>query len=56
MSTNFVVGGDKMKYKFLDEFKEESEDFYSEKVLEESVEDDEISGMEEGFMRGYLGN
>lgn len=46
-----------MKRKFLGELEEEGkEDFYSEKVLEESVEDDEINGMEEGFMRGYLGN
>ena len=33
---------------------EEEEDFYNEKVLEEYVEDDEISGNEEGFMIGYL--
>ena len=32
----------------------EEEDFYNEKVLEECVEDDEINGMEEGFMIGYL--
>ena len=37
-------------------FPEESEeDFYSEKVLEESMEDDEINSIEEGFMMGYLG-
>ena len=29
-------------------------DFYSENFLEESMDDDEISGMEEGFMMGYL--
>ena len=34
---------------------EESEgDFYNETSLEESIEDDEIDSMEEGFMRGYL--
>ena len=41
-----------MKNEFLDE--NEEEDFYSEKVLEESVEDDEINGVEEGFMIGYM--
>jgi len=40
-----------MKQTFLDEFEE---DFYNEKHLEESVEDDEISAREEGFMIGYL--
>lgn len=36
-------------------FPEESEeDFYSEKFLEDSAEDDEINSREEGFMRGYL--
>ena len=30
------------------------EDFYSEKILEESMEDDEIDSIEEGFMLGYL--
>lgn len=44
-----------MKQKFLDEFEEPVEDFYNLKNLEESVEDDEINGMEEGFMIGYLG-
>ncbi|MEK6942923.1 MAG: hypothetical protein AABX00_02565 [Nanoarchaeota archaeon] len=34
-----------------DEFQE---DFYSSNFLEESMDDDEISGIEEGFMRGYL--
>ena len=35
---------------------EESEgDFYSEKILGEYVEDDEIDSLEEGFMIGYLG-
>ena len=32
----------------------EDEDFYSESALEESIEDDEINGLEEGFMMGYL--
>ena len=41
-----------MKELFSDEIEEE--DFYNEKMLEEFVEDDEISGMEEGFMIGYL--
>ncbi|HLD06420.1 MAG TPA: hypothetical protein VJC16_02710 [Candidatus Nanoarchaeia archaeon] len=30
------------------------EDIYSEDIIEEFVEDDMISGPEEGFMRGYL--
>ena len=29
-------------------------DFYNELSLEESIEDDEIDSVEEGFMRGYL--
>jgi len=33
---------------------EAEEDFYSESVLEESMEDDEIDSLEEGFMLGYL--
>ena len=33
---------------------EQEDDFYSEQYLEMYVEDDEISGEEEGFMRGYL--
>ena len=33
---------------------EHEDDFYSEESLEMSIEDDEISGEEEGFMRGYL--
>ena len=36
-------------------FEEIEEDFYSEKILEESIEDDEINAEEEGFMMGYLG-
>lgn len=43
-----------MEQKFLDEFESE-EDFYNLKRLEEDVEDDEINGLEEGFMVGYLG-
>ena len=34
---------------------EPEEDFYSPEYLEGYLEDDEISGMEEGFMLGYLG-
>lgn len=34
---------------------EDEEDFYKVEYLEEYVEDDEISGLEEGFMVGYLG-
>ena len=33
---------------------EHEDDFYSDENLEMSVEDDEISGWEEGFMQGYL--
>lgn len=32
----------------------EEEDFYKPEYLEGYVDDDEISGMEEGFMIGYL--
>ena len=36
-------------------FREDSEgDFYSDISLEESIDDDEISSIEEGFMRGYM--
>ena len=42
-----------MKQKFLDEF-EEDFDFYKESKIEESLEDDEIDSLEEGFMLGYL--
>ena len=42
-----------MKQKFLDEF-EEDFDFYKENKIEESLEDDEINSMEEGFMLGYM--
>lgn len=33
----------------------EEEDFYKLEYLEGYVEDDEINGLEEGFMIGYLG-
>lgn len=33
---------------------EDEEDFYNEKYLEEYVENDEINGLEDGFMMGYL--
>ena len=37
-------------------FRQEFEgDFYNEQSIQESMEDDEISGMKEGFMMGYLG-
>lgn len=34
---------------------EEDLNFYSQAQLEQSLDDDEISSMEEGFMVGYLG-
>jgi len=40
-----------MKQEFSDD---SEEDFYNEKFLEAYMEDDEISSIEEGFMRGYL--
>ena len=44
-----------MKQMFLDEFTErDEEDVYSKEMLQEFVDDDEISGTEEGFMIGYL--
>ncbi|MEK6891722.1 MAG: hypothetical protein AABX25_00920 [Nanoarchaeota archaeon] len=43
-----------MKQKFLDEF-EVKLDFYDETYLEDDLENDEISSIEEGFMLGYLG-
>lgn len=42
----------KMKEKFMDEFEEF--DFYKEASIEQELEDDEISSIEEGFMIGYL--
>jgi predicted DNA-binding protein YlxM (UPF0122 family) len=44
----------KTKQKFLDEF-EEKLDFYSKAQIEQNLEDDEITSIEEGFMIGYLG-
>ena len=41
-----------MREKIIEE--NEEEDFYSERYLQEYMEDDEISSMEEGFMMGYL--
>ena len=32
----------------------DEEDFYKAEYLKEYVEDDEIDGLEEGFMLGYL--
>ena len=43
----------KLKQKFLDEFEEEL-DFYNEAQLQQSLEDDEIDSLEEGFMIGYM--
>ena len=37
------------------EHEESEEDFYNAEYLEEYVEADEINGLEEGFMIGYLG-
>ena len=37
-----------------EKFEEDEEDFYNVENLEESIEDDEINSMEEGFMMGYL--
>ena len=42
-----------MKQKFLDEY-EEKLDFYDETYLEDELENDEISSIEEGFMLGYM--
>jgi len=38
----------------MQEFNKEY-DIYNEEFLEDSVEEDEISDLEEGFMKGYLG-
>ena len=43
-----------MKQTFLTDFEESEDDFYNVRNLEELSEDDEINGMEEGFMMGYL--
>jgi len=42
----------KQKQKFLDEF--EDLNFYNQESIEQELEDDGISSMEEGFMMGYL--
>jgi hypothetical protein len=41
-----------MKEKFVEEDKE---DIYNEKNIGEYLEGDEINGLEEGFMLGYIG-
>lgn len=33
---------------------EAKEDFYDEDTIQRNLEDDEITGMEEGFMVGYM--
>lgn len=38
----------------MEETNEDEEDFYKIENLEEYVESDEINGLEEGFMIGYL--
>ena len=38
---------------YIIEESETEDDFYADKVIEEKVEDDEISSGEGGFMRGY---
>ena len=43
----------KTEQKFLDEF-EEKLDFYDQAYIEEELENDEISSIEEGFMLGYM--
>ncbi len=43
-----------MKQIYIIEEIEDDLDFYAENRLDLSVEDDEISGLEEGFMMGYL--
>ena len=43
-----------MKKTFEEEHEEDLQDFYSETNLEDYTDNDEISGMEEGFMMGYL--
>ena len=42
-----------MEQTFLDDFQEDF-NFYNEKCIEENLDNDEISGEEEGFMMGYL--
>ena len=43
-----------MKRIFQEEYDEYDDNFYNENYLEESLQDDEISSEEEGFMMGYL--
>lgn len=46
-----------MEDEFSGEFAEEAsekDDFYSSNMIEVSIEDDEISAVEEGFMQGYM--
>ena len=42
------------KRKFV--YEEDEDNFYTEQYLQESVDSDEISGEEAGFMMGYLDN
>ena len=44
-----------LKQKFLDEYVEKL-DFYDETYIEDELENDEISSIEEGFMLGYVKN
>ena len=40
----------------MKEFEDEEDlDFYNENLIEDDLENDEISSEEEGFMIGYLG-
>ena len=43
----------KLKQKFLDDI-EKDLDFYNETAIEQDLENDEIDGIEEGFMIGYM--
>ena len=43
----------KLKQKFLDDM-EKDLDFYNETAIEQDLENDEIDGIEEGFMIGYM--
>ena len=43
----------KLKQKFLDDL-EKDLDFYNETAIEQDLENDEIDGIEEGFMIGYM--
>ena len=44
----------KQKQEFLEDFEEEL-DFYNQAQIEHDLDDDEITGLEEGFMIGYIG-